>query len=134
MVNLYSNNSLLSTLARAVVKVAEQCNSESYLVFGAEGKDFIIEICTGEMSHRFVQKTIYIAVGCINYYEVRDNLLYGAEVLLNLPDACHLIGLIRLLEVALKTKTYILHPLDDNGNFLADWENSMELITADEGL
>lgn len=104
-----------------------------YPVLGAEGNEFFIDIAAGPFESRRILKTIRIEIHENLEQPVLPDLLSRCDELsIFLPDAALLIGLVGLLQQKLNASTQMLHPLDERGDFLPGWTQTITMISLEK--
>ena len=104
-------------------------NVGCYLVLGAMGDQFLVEIAKGEMPERDVFTTILVTICPEKPLRVAAPLAAWSEVHVQLIDFSYFIGFLNLLETLLNTTTKILHPLNNQGDFIHGWSNTKAFIS-----
>lgn len=116
----------LGDFVAGVVSAINSGAAPLYPVLGAEGHDFFIEVAAGPFESRQILKTARV--------EIREELDHPVlpevpntedEVVIFLPTAAFLVGLLGLFQQALNAGALILHPLDDCGDFLPGWNQAV---------
>ncbi len=100
-----------------------------YLVLGAMGDQFLVEIAKGEMTEREIFTTILVTICPEKPFRVAKPLAALSEVHVQLIDFSYFIGLLNLLETLLSTTTKILHPLNNQGDFIHGWSSTKSFIS-----
>lgn len=103
-------------------------DSNAYLVLGASGSCFFIELATGPLLSRDILMNIHIKFDDIelNLDACEKAISNKTEIFFNIPDSAHLIALLGLLESAFNCRTTILHPLDYHGDYFPGWTQAVD--------
>jgi len=114
-----------------VNKIAQMTEFRNpYITLGAEGIDFFAEVCTGQLDKRTIHKNIIIYMVSNEGISVELSDTEHKEIIVNLPDAKHLIAFVALLIAAFKAEIKVLHPLTEMGNYLPDWQDALVAATS----
>lgn len=124
---------LMEALTNYVIDVIKLIDIKEniYPVLGVEGNNFFIEIATGILEDRQILKTIYVEISrASNNVKFEEALITDNDISIEVPDESLLIALLGLFENVMSAKTKILHPLDDNGNFLPGWNQAIVTVSS----
>ena len=114
----------LGKFAASTAKAIPFQSEQAYSVLGAEGDSFFIEVASGfDISKRVILKTIHIDFDGNNQYLTASD---DDEISISLPSGTYMIALLALLAKALRTECVrVLHPLNECGNYLRNWESAL---------
>lgn len=115
----------ISIIQELVSDTHSSLNKEDcYLVFGAIGNTFIVEIAQCSVEKRNILKTFYIDIKHDLQTEIliKGNPYTDEEILINMKHEYLLIAMLYLMKATFGTPPYILHPLNDRGDYLYGWE------------
>lgn len=131
---MITNNLTLADLAFNVKRIASGFNMLDniyYPVLGAEGETIFIEIATGDFKTRRIEKTIYIEINKAENTSTSKHSLHAPnELTVKLPNESFFVAFIGLLQHALNSNLLVLHPLNENGNFLPGWTEAFAFISS----
>ncbi len=101
-----------------------------YPTLGTCGRDFCIEIYAGDPSKQQEhKKSIVIEIACqLRKVPFARGNLTGVDVTIVVPDAAHMLALVRFTEKILKEKIEVRDPLDDYGNELTNFRAKMAAL------
>ena len=106
-------------------------NPGCYPVLGAHGHQPFLEVSDGKMEDRTIFSTIYVDIS--GHFRLGSIPAFpnARETTIALPQFAHLIGLTRLLESRLRCACKVLYPLNDYGDFFADWQEAAIFVIGD---
>jgi len=114
-----------------VIKSINSIEKEIYPVLGAEGNMFFIEVAVGIFESRRILKTIHVEISRgIDGIGFEDELIVDDDTFIELPNESFLIALLGLFQAAMDAKATILHPLDNNGNYLVGWNQAVITVSS----
>lgn len=115
----------ISIIKELVSDAHSSLNKEDcYPVFGAIGNTFIVEIAQDSVEKRNILKTFYIDIKHDLQTEIliKGNPYTDEEILISMKHEYLLIAMLCLMKASFGTPPYILHPLNDRGDYLYGWE------------
>ncbi len=120
---------LLSNLIKQVID-SIKTTEKLYPTLGTSGMDFCIEIYAGDPSKQQEhKKSILIEIACqLNKVPFVCGDLTGSDVTIVVPDAAHMLALVKLTETILSERIEVRNPLDAYGNELHDLRQEISLI------
>lgn len=100
---------------------------DCYPVFGAIGNTFIIEFSKGAFESRNIIKTLYIDIkhNLDTDIYMENNTYTSEELIIYFKYEYILITTLYIIRILFKHQIYILHPLNNNGNYLNGWDLGM---------
>jgi hypothetical protein len=127
----YNPVAALGNYVLSVIKSINSIEKEMYPVLGAEGSNFFIEVAVGIFESRRILKTIHVEISReLDNIGFEDALIADADTSIELPDESFLIALLGLFQSAMDAKAMVLHPLDNNGNFLPGWNQAVIMVSS----
>ena len=114
----------ICTIQAHVSEAHKSLNKEGcYPVFGAIGNTFILEIVQEAVEKRNILKTFYIDIKHDLQTEmlIKGNPYADEEILISMKHEYLLIAMLYLMKATFGTPPYILHPLNDRGDYLYGW-------------
>lgn len=101
-----------------------------YPVLGAEGSEFFVDICTGQMPSRSILNTLHIEFS----HDDTETSWSASEPLpkaltVCLPDPSFMVALLALLGAALGNGLEVMHPLDACGNYFDGWAECIKTFS-----